>query len=62
MGFGSKQLGEGQTEVRRPSPRRDGLGAALRSALGLSAAVPDEFEHRLTRIDDATRARPSKRG
>jgi len=62
MGSGSKYLGEGKTEVRRPSPRREGLGAALRSALGLSESVPDEFERRLTRIDDATRERPTGRG
>ena len=30
MGFGSKHLDDGKTEVRRPS-RRDGLGAALRN-------------------------------
>jgi hypothetical protein len=60
MGFGSKHLGDGKTEVRRPSPRRDGLGAALRNALGTCDELPDEFESRLTRIDDATR--PARRG
>ena len=62
MGFGSKHLGEGKTEVRRPSPRREGLGAALRSALDLSDSMPDEFERRLTSIDDAARQRPTRRG
>jgi hypothetical protein len=62
MGFGSKHLGDGKTEIRSPSPRRDGLGAALRNALGTSDDLPDEFESRLTRIDDATRQRPARRG
>jgi hypothetical protein len=62
MGFGSKQLGSGKIEVRRPSPRRDGLGAALRDALGSCEALPDDFESRLSRIDAATRQRPPRRG
>jgi hypothetical protein len=60
MAFGSKHLGDGKTEVRRPS-RRDGLGAALRTALGTCDDLPDEFESRLTRLDDAARQRATRR-
>jgi hypothetical protein len=51
-----------RAEIRKPSPRRDGLGAALRNALGACDALPDEFEHRLAEIDAATRQRPARRG
>ncbi len=61
MAFGSKHFGAGKTEVRNPSPRRDGLGAALRNALDVCEDLPNEFESRLTRIDAATRQRPTKR-
>jgi hypothetical protein len=55
MGFASKHLGTGKTEVREPSPRRDGLGAALRTALGgVGDTLPEEFTTRLAKIDAAT--------
>ena len=53
MARGSKN--PGKTEVKAPAPRRDGLGAALRNAVGLNESLPDEFETRLRKIDDATR-------
>jgi hypothetical protein len=62
MALGSKQTALGRTEVRSPSPRRDGLGAALRDALDAGDKLPDEFESRLSRIDAATRERPARRG
>jgi hypothetical protein len=56
MWFVSKHRGTGKADVRSPMPRRDGLGAALRAAVGgVSESLPDEFTTRLARIDDATR-------
>jgi hypothetical protein len=62
MAFGSKYPWTGKTDVRGPSPRRDGLGAALRDALETCDDLPGEFESRLSRIDAATRNRTAKRG
>jgi hypothetical protein len=61
MAFGSKHLGTGK-DVRTPSPRRDGVGAALRNALRTCEDLPDEFESRLSSIDAATGQRSTKPG
>jgi hypothetical protein len=62
MAFGSKHLGTGKSEVRTPSPRRDGVGAALRHAVRACEDLPDEFERRLTRIDAVSDQRRTRRG
>jgi hypothetical protein len=57
MRFDPKNTGKTRDEVALPTPRRDGVGAALRAIWGSSKAIPDEFDARLTEIDEATGSR-----